>query len=114
MTGKLGLKPLKPVQRDAKGRLMAGHTANPGGVSAAQCAARDALGLWLCADAQLEKGKAAYLQLLEEGNPVIVKDFMDRVAGKVKESISITDESERPLFGVAANVIIDALRGAKP
>ena len=111
-------KPVKTestaIARDAKGRIVAGSGAiNGGGLSPEQRRARDALNQWLCDEPQVEKGKAAYLHLLDEGNPVIVKDFMDRVAGKVKEHVEVSGDSERPLAGLAAETILAALR-AKP
>jgi hypothetical protein len=42
-----------------------------------------------------------------------VKDFMDRVAGKVKEQVEVSGDSERPLAGLSADAIIAALRGGK-
>ena len=87
--GKQESKPLKAVQRDADGKLKSG-TPNPGGLTKEQRAARDALNRWLCEEPQLVRGKEAYLRLLDEGNPVIVKDFMDRVAGKAKEHVEVS------------------------
>ncbi len=109
-------KPLKPVERGADGKLKSG-TPNPGGLTKEQHAARQAINLWLCVDT-IEKGKTAYLRLLEGDsttppNPVIVKDFMDRVAGKVKEQLELSGDSERPLAGLSAEAIIAALREGK-
>jgi hypothetical protein len=113
--GKQQGKPLKPVQRGADGKLKSG-TPNPGGLTSEQRQARDALNRWLCDDPQIEAGKAAYLQLLRGDdenppNPVIVKDFMDRVAGKVKEHVELSGDAERPLAGLSADAIIAALKG---
>lgn len=101
-------KPLKPVVRDELGRIMKGSgPQNPGGISAEQRAAKDALNRWLCDTPQLEAGKEAYLRLLREGNPHIVKDFMDRVAGKVKEIHEVQGDS-----GVFAGVPVTRLLAA--
>lgn len=81
------------VQRDEKGRIVPGSGAiNGGGLTKEQRAARDTLNRWLCEEPQVEKGKQAYMRLLEADNPVIVKDFMDRVAGKAKEHIEHSGE----------------------
>lgn len=103
---------LAPVVRDDKARVVTGSL-NPGGITKEQRAARDALNKWLCAAPQMEMGKAAYTQLLQEGNPVIVKDFMDRVAGKVKETLNVQDDRERPFAGMSPEALLAALRGEK-
>lgn len=115
MTTKPQGKPLKPVERDEKGRIKSG-AANPGGMTWEQRQARDALNLWLCADAQVARGKEAYLRLLDEGNPVIVKDFMDRVAGKVKESVEVTGDGGQPLAltVLTREEVLAIARGEKP
>jgi hypothetical protein len=118
MTTPRQTKPLKPVERGTDGKLKSG-TPNPGGLTSEQRQARDALNKWLCDAPQLEKGKAAYLQLLQGDsetppNPVIVKDFMDRVAGKVKEHVELSGSTERPLAGLSADDILAALKGPKP
>ncbi len=100
----------EPVERDAKGRIVSG-AANPGGMTREQRQARDAMGQWLCAAPQVARLKESYLALLSEQNPLIVKDCMDRVAGKVKEQVELSGDSERPLAGLSAEDIIAALRG---
>lgn len=107
--GKQQSKRLKPVERDASGKLIGG-TPNPGGLTKEQHAARNALNRWLCEEPQVETGKLAYLQALRDGNPVIIKDFMDRVGGKVKEQVELSGDSERPLAGLSAEAILAALR----
>lgn len=111
------LKPTQDVQRDSTGKLVKG-TPNPGGLTKEQWAARQALNLWLCDTPQLETGKAAYLSLLrgDDGNgpnPTIVKDFMDRVAGKVKEQVELSGDDSRPLASVTTEAILAALMGGK-
>jgi hypothetical protein len=102
MTTKPQGKPLKAVERDDKGRIKSG-SANPGGMTTEARAARDAMNLWLCAEPQIEAGKSAYLELLvgdvdTPPNPVIVKDFMDRVAGKVKEQVELSGDAAGGVF----------------
>ena len=104
-----------PVKRDEKGRIVAGSL-NAGGQTDVQRQARDALNLWLCAEPQLVKGKEAYLRLLDEGNPVIVKDYMDRVAGKVKEHVEVSGDSARPmaLSLLTRDELLTIAKGDKP
>jgi hypothetical protein len=86
-----GATKLDAVERDAKGRIVKGAL-NGGGLTKEQREARDALNRWLCAAPQVAKGKAAYLAALDSGNPVIIKDWMERVAGKPKEHIELSGE----------------------
>ncbi len=41
-------------------------------------------------------GMASYMRLVKADNPLIVKDFMDRVAGKVKEHVEISSDQDTP------------------
>ena len=105
------------VQRDEKGRIVPGSGAiNAGGLTTEQRQARDALNKWLCEDNQVEAGKSAYLKLLGEGNPVIVRDFMDRVAGKVKETVEVQGEGAAPewLKHLTSAAVLAIARGEKP
>lgn len=86
-----GSTKLEAVERDAKGRIVSGAL-NAGGLTSAQRQARDAMALWLCEEPQIEKGKEAYLRALSEGNAVIIKDWMDRILGKPKESVELSGE----------------------
>lgn len=104
------------IQRDSKGRIVAGSGAiNGGGLTTEQRQARDALGKWLCEGPQIATGKAAYIRLLEADNPVIVKDFMDRVAGKVKEVVEHQGDALGPSLALLTRAEILAIaRGEKP
>ncbi len=66
-----------------------GQSGNPGGRTSGEIAAAKALAAWLRSDEVSKTGKDAYLDLLKERNPVIVKDFMDRVVGKAPERVEI-------------------------
>lgn len=77
-------------------RFGEGQKGNPGGLTADERAARDALRQALASDDMRELGLKAYRQLLQEGNPVIVKDFMDRVAGKAVERVQLEEPTEVP------------------
>jgi hypothetical protein len=83
--------------RDAKGRILKGHTGNSGGLTSEQRAARDALGKWLCEEPQVEAGKTAYLDQLRKGNTAILIDWMNRTAGKPKEHIELAGEGGGPV-----------------
>lgn len=113
MTTKPQGKPLKAPERDEKGRIKSG-AANPGGMTAEQRQARDALNKWLCDAPQVQKGKEAYVRLLEADNPVIVKDFMDRVAGKVKDVVEHQGDVVPALTMLTREEILAIARGEKP
>lgn len=85
-----------------------GNKANPGGMTKDQREARDALRQFCSVDL-MDIGKAAYRSLLETGNPVIVKDWMDRVAGKVKE-VADGIEGEEPISAGEALAILRWVR----
>lgn len=86
-----------PVVRDERGRLSRGSAPiNPGGLTALEREARDAVRQALSGELR-GVGLAAYRRCLEADNPVIVKDFMDRVAGKVKERVELSSDPDAPL-----------------
>lgn len=113
MTTKRQSKPLTPVERDRQGRITRGSP-NPGGITKEQRQARDALNAWLIEPNQMEAGKEAYKRCLAADNPVIVKDFMDRVAGKVKEHIEHEGLPSSILAGLTATQILAIARGEVP
>lgn len=92
------------VKRDEKGRIVAGAL-NAGGQTTEARKARDAMQLWLAGDAMQAKFREAYTKLLEEGNPIIVKDAADRYMGKVKEVVEHTGDMPR---GVALTMLTRA------
>lgn len=106
-------KALKPVERAADGKLKSG-TPNPGGITREQRQARDALNKWLCEEPQVEKGKESYLKLLGEGNHHIVLDFMNRVAGKVKDVVEHQGDAVPALTMLTREEILAIARGEKP
>lgn len=73
-----------------------GNKANPGGLTEDEREARDAVRKALSGDLR-QVGLKAYRRLLEADNPVIVKDFMDRVAGKVKERVELSGDPDAPV-----------------
>ena len=87
------------VERNAKGQVVQGSGAiNPGGLTAEERQARDALRKWLCVET-MEEGKAAYRQALSDGNPAIIKDWADRLLGKVKERVEMSEDPDAPMLG---------------
>lgn len=76
-------------------QFKAGNRANPGGLTVEEREARDAMRKALAEPERRAKGLAAYDKLLDEGNPLIVKDFMDRTAGKVTDRIEVEDTTPK-------------------
>lgn len=89
-----------------------GPSPNPGGQTAEQRAARDALNRALCEPKRQKMALAAYDALLGEGNPIIVKDYFDRTAGKPKEHVEVTGV-ERQLEPVSTDALIAFVTGKK-
>ncbi len=77
-----------------------GNKLGAGGLTAIEREARDAVRQALSGDLR-EVGLAAYRRLLEADNPAIVVDFMNRLAGKVKERVSIEDEAGNTISPLA-------------
>lgn len=88
-----------------------GKSGNPGGLTARQAQVRRDLHTWLASEAVTPHFKQAYLAALRAGEPAILRDCADRLLGKVKLPVELGDDGERPLFGVAADAILDALKG---
>ena len=87
------LAPVDDRKRNAAGQLLPGQKSlNLGGLNADERAARDAVRAILMGEDMRELGVAAYKRLLQADNPLIVKDFFDRVVGKVKEHVELTGE----------------------
>jgi hypothetical protein len=85
-------------RRDAKGRVVAGGgSLNPGGLSSEHREVAEKLSSAL-RKADFQKAwKVAYLALLKDANPVIVKDYADRLMGKAKELVEVTGKDGAPL-----------------
>lgn len=97
-------------------RFAKGTSGNPGGLTTEERAARDAMRQALAEPGIRKKGLAAYKRLLDADNPLIVRDFMDRIAGKVKERVSVEDEegnSINPLAGATLAQILEIVRSGK-
>lgn len=83
-----------------KGGFKKGQSGNPLGRSAEEVQAAAALNKALREPGMMKAGLAAYKSLLEEQNPVIVKDFVDRVAGKAREIVEVSGPEGSPLSGM--------------
>lgn len=104
---------LAPVERDEKGRVKGGAL-NPGGMTAEQKEARAVLQLWLESEGTAERGKAAYLKALDDGNAAIIKDWADRTLGKVKERVEHSSDPDAPvLTGWTLQDVLEALAAAR-
>jgi hypothetical protein len=106
------------VVRDARGRIAAGSAPiNPGGLTPELRAARDALTKLFALPGEVglyDDGIAAYRRCLKADNGVIVKDFMDRLLGKVKERVEVSDDPDAPLLGGwSLNDVLAALAAAR-
>lgn len=112
-------KPTKTdaVVRDPKGRVTKGAASlNPGGLTAVEREARDAIRSALATTGMRKLGLAAYRRLLKAANPLITKDFMDRLAGKPKDRVQIEDgegNAVNPFRGVGLDQILEAIRSGK-
>lgn len=85
-----------------------GKSGNPGGLTAVEREARDSVRKALSAPAMRAAGLAAYRKLLDDANPIIVKDFMDRLAGKVKERLEVSEDpdSVNPFRGLTPEHLV--------
>jgi hypothetical protein len=95
--GTMSKRPLPSKQASEPHQFKPGVSGNPGGLTALEREARDAIRQALAEPEMRQIGLSAYKHLLEEGNPLIVKDFVDRVAGKVKERVEVSGDSDNPL-----------------
>lgn len=103
------------VQRDEKGRVTKGAL-NAGGLSKEARLVRDGVRDWLAGGPMVEKFKEAYAALLDERNPVIVKDAADRLMGKVKETVEHKGEDGAPfaLAVLTRDEMLKIARDEKP
>lgn len=91
---------------------------NPGGLTVEEREARDILRKALAAPKFRDAWQEAYFAAIEERNPVILKDYADRVLGKAKEMVEVEwpPEGVAVLTGVKPEVLtslIDYLQGVK-
>lgn len=82
---------------------------NPSGVTKADKAARDLLRAALHSETYRDAWKKSYLRQLEEGNPLILKDYADRVGGKAVDRVEVT-AVERPLAPMTSEELIALAR----
>src|SRR5262245_2645402 len=82
MTTRPNMPARPPNSRGNPNWRRGGPSPNPTGMSAEEQKARDALRTALAAPEMFQAWQAAYLSLLRERNPVIVKDYADRIGGR--------------------------------
>ncbi len=80
-----------------KGRIKPGETRNPGGMTKEQREARDLLNADLRSPEMRDAWRASYLAALQDGNALILKDYADRVGGKPKESLELSEDPDAPV-----------------
>lgn len=73
------------------GGFRKGQSGNPGGRTAEEIKAAKVLNDALRSPDLMKVGLEAYKALLEERNPAIVKDFMDRVGGKPADRCELVE-----------------------
>ncbi len=88
------------AREDTQFGAASGNKRNDGGLTALEREARDAVRQALSGPLRAV-GMAAYERLLMADNPVIVKDFMDRLAGKVKERVEVSQDPDAPVNPLA-------------
>ncbi len=71
-----------------------GKPGNPGGMTRAVRRRADEVREALSSPDFRASALRAYKALLDEGNPFIVKDWMDRVIGKPKERVEISEDPD--------------------
>ena len=84
-----------------QGRFPPGKSGNPAGMTKEQREARDAVKRILCTTLR-QKGISAYERLLDADNPLIVRDWADRVLGKVKEQVELSQDPDNPVNALTA------------
>ena len=76
----------KPTKQAAQAtQFQKGTSGNPGGLTANERAARDLLRQTLSTPEMHAAWKVGYLNQLVAENPIILKDFADRVGGKPRD-----------------------------
>ncbi len=78
-------------------KFLKGSNGNPGGLTREAAAARSQIRQALMMPGLMAKALACYERLLEQDNPLIAKDYMDRVGGKPKEHIELSEDPDAPV-----------------
>lgn len=100
-----------------------GQSGNPKGISKADGEAKALMRGFLAMGSTFEEWRKSYLEKLTEGNPLILKDYADRVDGKPIERVAHSNADGSNLFqpvdlskvpAETAIVIRDALRKLEP
>jgi hypothetical protein len=90
---------MKPTKKgpELTGRIQKGETRNPGGLTADERAARDTIRKALASPEMFSSWRRGYLSQLEQENPLILKDYADRVGGKPKDRVELSEDPDSPL-----------------
>ncbi len=78
------------------GPIKKGEARNPGGLTKEARAARDLAQADLRDPEMRAAWKKGYLSQLQQENPIILKDWIDRVGGKPKEYLELSEDPESP------------------
>ena len=84
------------VERSADGKILKG-TPNPGGLTSEARVARDILQNALRTPTLFHEWLVAYRKEINAGNSIILKDYADRVGGKVRELAAVDGDTNNPL-----------------
>lgn len=90
-----------------------GQSGNPGGMTPEQAEAKRVLAKWLGGPEMSKAFKDAYRNALDSGNATIIVDYANRLMGKVKEEVELSESEERPFKGAAIEKLLalaDALK----
>lgn len=90
-----------------------GKSGNPGGLSKEEAEARRVMQKWVAGPVVSKKFQEAYLHAMESGNATIIVDCANRLMGKVKDEVELSESDERPLKSVVAAKLLamaDALK----
>lgn len=88
-----------------------GVSGNPNGRSKEEAAQQHRVREALSTPEVFRRWYKAYTELLDEKHPLIVKDFMDRFAGKPLEKVELSGNPDAPLFPPMAPRDITVMMG---
>lgn len=83
-----------------------GEVRNPSGLSRAQAEGKRRLMVWLRSPEMEARFQRAYAAALDDGNPAVVVDCANRLMGKVKEEVELSESDERPLKSLAIEKLL--------
>lgn len=87
-------------------KFQKGQSGNPGGMTAHEAESRRLLKLWLGGPETRAKFQKAYWAALDDGNPAVVVDCANRLMGKVKDELELSESEDRPLRDAAISKLL--------